>query len=290
MSQYLVQSVSKAQTKRGKNYLRMQLVEAGGKVHRGVMWEDKDLDQGCVIDALVEEDSFGGEAQLNVKALRVIAAKPTGDEFLPRATVDVGTLMTELKGFIASVADDGIKRVLYRAVEDPRWFRWPAAQGMHHAYLGGLLEHTTNLARLADAIARLYPIVRRDLLIAAAVLHDVGKLDEMRCDTNIEYVDEGKLLGHIIQGYERLMVWCAEEVLDPPTALLLKHLVLSHHGQQSFGSPKSPQLLEAQIFSNMDGLDANIGSMLAKIKEAQGKAWTEKCSTGQALYLGEMKK
>lgn len=290
MGQYLVQTVTKATTKRGKDYLRMQLVEAGGRIHKAVMWESKDLDAGCVIDALVEEDSFGGEAQLNVKALRVIADKPKGDEFLPRATVDVGTLLVELKGFIDSVTDDGIKRVLTRAVQDPRWLRWPAAQGMHHAYLGGLLEHTTNLARLADAVSKLYPILRRDLLVAAAVLHDVGKLDEMSCDTNIEYVTEGKLIGHIIQGYERLLGWLEEENVDASTALLLKHLVLSHHGTQAFGSPKSPQLLEAQVFSNLDGLDANIGGMLAAIKRAEGKEWTDKTNTGQALYLGEAKK
>lgn len=289
MSTYLVQSVSKAQTKRGKDYLRMQLVEPGGKQWKAVMWETRELDQGCVIDALAEEDSFNGEAQLNVKALRVIAARPEGDTFLPRATVDVSTLMAELQGFIDTVTDDEIKRVLKRATQDPRWLRAPAAQMMHHSFLGGLLEHTVNLVRLGDVIARLYPIVRRDLLIAAAVLHDVGKLDEMRCETAIEYTDEGRLIGHIIQGYERLMWWLEEEQVKAETQLLLKHLVLSHHGQQSFGSPKSPQLFEAQIFSNLDGLDANIGGMMAAIKRAEGKEWTDKTSTGQSLFLGKTK-
>lgn len=287
MSTYLVQSVQTAQTKRGKDYLRMQLVEIGGKVHKAIMWESRELKQGSIIDALVEEDSFGGEAQLNVKAMRVIAAGPTGDEFLPRAAVDVGALMAELRGFIGTVVHDGIKRVLVLATKDPRWLRGPAAQMMHHAYLGGLLEHTVNLARLGDVVSKLYPVLRRDLLIAAAVLHDVGKLDEMRCDTCIEYVVEGKLLGHVIQGYERLCVWCAEESLDAPTTLLLKHIVLSHHGNPAFGAPKPPQILEAQIFSNLDGLDANIGGMLAAIKRAEGKEWTDKTNTGQALYLGE---
>lgn len=291
MGQYLVQQVSKAQTKRGKDYLRMQLVEPGGKVWKAVMWESRELDQGCVIDALAEEDSFGGEAQLNVKALRVIAAKPEGDTFLPRATVDVSTLMEELKTWTQSITNDQIKRVANRAIQDPRWLRGPAAQTMHHAFLGGLLEHTVNLCRLADAVAKLYPFLRRDLLLVAAVLHDVGKLDEMSCESAIEYTTPGRLLSHIVQGYERLLWWLAEENIDDSTGLLLKHLVLSHHGNKAFGSPVSPEIIEAQVFSGLDGLDANIGAMVATIKRAEGKEWTDKCpGTGQALYLGEVKK
>ena len=290
MGQYLVQSVTTAQTKRGKDYLRMQLVEPGGKVWKAVMWDSKEVPQGAVIDALVEEDSFGGEPQLNVKALRVLADKPEGDTFLPRATMDVGTLYEELKTWVSTITDPKVQAVAHRAIQDPRWLRGPAAQTMHHAFLGGLLEHTVNLCRLGDAVTKLYPFLRRDLLIFTAVIHDVGKLDEMTCETNIEYTTEGKLCGHIIQGFERLLWWLAEENVDADTALLLKHMLLSHHGTQAFGSPKSPQLLEAQVFSNLDGLDANLGGMTAAIKRAEGKAWTDKTNTGQALYLGEVKK
>lgn len=268
----------------------MKLVEPGGKIWNAVMWEDRDLAQGSVIDALAEEDSYNGESQLNVKAFRVIAEKPTGDQFLPRATVDTSTLMAELQEFVKSIQDPGIQRVAHRAIEDPRWLRGPAAQSMHHAYLGGLLEHTTNLCRLGDAVAKLYPFLRRDLLIAGAVLHDVGKLDEMSCETSIEYTAEGKLLGHIVQGYERLLWWLTEENIGDETSMLLKHMLISHHGNPSFGSPKAPQLLESQVFSNLDGLDANIGGMTAAIKRAEGKAWTDRTNTGQALYLGEVKK
>jgi 3'-5' exoribonuclease len=288
MAKYLVQGIGTAKTKRGKEYLRFTLVEVGGKQWPGVCWEPPATVpvNGNVVDALVEEGEFMGTKQLDVKAMRVVAEKPTSDEFLPRAKNDPATLMAELKGYIDSVTDPGIKKVLTLAVADPRWLRAPAAQSIHHAYLGGLLEHTVNLCRLVNAISPLYPKLRRDLLIAGAVLHDCGKMSEMSCETNIDYTNEGKLIGHIVIGFEWLIGWMEEANLPDETRLLLKHMVLSHHGQAAYGSPKSPQIIEAQAFSKMDGLDAEMGAALAAIEKSDGKEWTDRPSRGEALYIG----
>src|SRR5437899_1164819 len=151
MAKYLINSVTKATTQRGKTYLRGQLYEPGGKSHKFVMWEDKDFKSGQVIDALVEESEFNGETQLNIKAARVVNDDP-GELFLPRTAQSVGGLHQELQQFVESVANDQLKQLLKLAVADERWKRAPAAKTMHHAFLGGLLEHTVNLCRLADAV------------------------------------------------------------------------------------------------------------------------------------------
>ncbi len=287
MAKYLVQQVSKASTARGKNYLRLRLFELGGKAWNAVWWEDKELPTGVVIDALAEESEFAGQPQLTIKAARVTNDDPS-DLFLPKTQQSVDGLFAELLGFIDGVVDRHLRGLLILATNDPRWRRAPAAMKIHHAYLGGLLEHTVNLCRLVNVVAPLYPAARRDLLITAAVLHDVGKLEELTCGVNIEYSTDGQLLGHIIIGLLWVDGWMTE--LDFPGELrrLVRHLIISHHGAQAYGSPKPPQLLEAQLFTALDGLDAGMGAALAVLEKAAPDAvWTEETNKYQKLYLGE---
>lgn len=295
MPKYLVQSVTKAATKGGKKYLRLKLFDDTGRQWPGVMWEDRDLETGVLIDALTEQSDYNGEAQLNVKAFRVLSEKPT-DAFLPRSKNDVDALLVELNSFVLSVSSGHLQAILAKAVRDDgheserRWRRGVAAKTMHHAFLGGLLEHTVNLCRLADAVSKLYPVLRRDLLITAAILHDIGKLDELTSDVNIEYTTDGNLLGHIVIGILRIDKWMDELGTPDETRRLVRHLIISHHGNLNFGSPKTPQIMEAQIFSNLDGLDAGMGAMLAAIEKAvPGKEWSDKVGFGQPLYLGPPK-
>jgi len=287
---FLVQSSSKAQTRRGKTYLRLRLFDTTGRAWPAVMWEDKDVPAGVLVDVIVEQEDYNGEAQLNVKALRVLDEKP-GDLFLPRTKANVDELVTELQTFINDVRDDNLRMLLKRAAEDPRWRRAPAAMKLHHAYLGGLLEHVVNLCRLATAVSALYPGVRRDLLITAAVLHDIGKLAELASDVNIEYTTDGNLLGHIVIGLLWADAWMTEFNFLDETRRLVRHLIISHHGATQYGSPKPPQLLEAVIFTALDGLDAGVGSALAVIdKAAPGAVWSEETNKYQRIYLGEEKK
>ena len=287
---YLIQSVTKATTNRGKDYLRMTMYEPGGKLWTALLWESKELEAGQVVDALTELDSYNGQEQLKVKAIRVLDEKPT-DEFLPRSKNDSATLYAELQSWVGSVKDPGVCKLLSRAIGDTRWLRAPAAQKIHHAYLGGLVEHVVNLCRLADAIAKLYPALRRDLLIAGAVLHDIGKLDELEYQNNIEYTTDGNLLGHIVIGYERAVRWMDEiPELSDENRRLVRHIIISHHGQQAYGSPKPPQIAEAAVFTALDGLDATLGTINAAIdRTSPGKSWTDRPARGEAIYIGEAK-
>lgn len=289
MSRYLLQSVSKAQTKRGKAYLRMTMYEPGGRLWPAILWEDKDVKSGQIVDALVEESSYNGTPQLEVKAMRVIAEKAENDEFLPRAKVDTGVLKAELEVWINSVVDGHIKSILKLATDDPRWTRAPAAAQKHHAYLGGLMVHTVGLCRLADAIAKLYPALCRDYLIFGAVMHDLGKLDELEYESNIEYSNEGKLLGHIVIGYTRLQTWGSNLKVPEDKLMLLSHLLLAHHGNKAYGSPISPQTPEAVAFSAMDGIDATLASVFAAADKVGDNEWTERISTGECMYLAKPK-
>jgi 3'-5' exoribonuclease len=269
----------------------LQLFEPGGKSHKGVFWEDRELKSGQVIEAWVEESEFGGEAQLNIKACRVTDDDP-GELFLPRTKQSVDGLFQELLDFIGTVTDHKLRGLLSLAAADPRWKRAPAAKSMHHAFLGGLLEHSVNLCRLGDAVARLYPTLRRDLLITGAILHDLGKMDEMCSGVTIEYTPEGNLIGHVGIGLLRVDKWIDTLDFTPELRLTVLHIIASHHGNLNFGALKQPSIVEAQVFSNLDGIDANIGKMTALVEKAGvTKEWTDKADYGSpALWLGPVAK
>lgn len=296
---YLVQSVSKSTTKGGKGYLRMQLFEKGGKSTPAIFWEDRDLEPGRVIDCLVEETEYNGVPQITVHALRLLDDKAS-DEFLPRTKYSIDGMYEELLGFVNSVIDPNIKLLLAQATADPRWKRAPAAKMMHHAFIGGLLQHVVEMCRLTDAICKLYPSLRRDLLIAGCVLHDVGKFWEYEYASNIGISTIGELLGHISIGYQyvgRLM----DKLQTPGVSadgsstgvrLLIEHIILSHHGQKAFGSPVEPMFVEAAIFTKIDGIGADMGRMLLAVENASATAeWAEMPGfKKEKLYLGEVKK
>lgn len=299
MGKYLVQSASKSTTKGGKGYLRLQLFEKGGKVWPAILWEDRDLEVGRVVDCLAEETEYNGTPQLTVHALRVLDEKAS-DEFLPRTKFSIEGLFRELLGFVDSVVDPNIKMLLAQATSDIRWKRAPAAKSMHHAFIGGLLQHVVEMCRLSDALVVLYPTLRRDLLIAGCVLHDVGKLWEYEYSTSFGFSTAGELVGHISIGYQhvsRLMDKLqTPEVRDDGSSsgvrLLIEHIILSHHGQKAFGSPVTPMFIEAAIFTKIDGIGADMGRMLGAIEAAAPTAeWVDLPGyTREKMYLGEVKK
>jgi 3'-5' exoribonuclease len=182
---------------------------------------------------------------------------------------------------VAGLRNDWLRRLLESFFGEPefmaRYRLAPAAKGMHHVYLGGLLEHSLAVVSLIDAIVPLYENLDRDLLVAGALLHDVGKVREMTYCRSFDYTDEGKLLGHITIGvemvHERII---ALPGFPPELAMLLKHMLLSHHGQYEYGSPKRPKTVEATILSYLDDLDSKINGIRTHIRkegEMQG-SWT----------------
>jgi 3'-5' exoribonuclease len=190
----------------------------------------------------------------------------------------------ELKGFlefqIESVHDQDYSSLLQITFGDPefmeRFSTAPAAKQFHHAYLGGLLEHTVTVADLCEHIAQQYGRINRDLLITAALLHDIGKVEELSYDRTIDYSDAGRFLGHVILG----VTFVTEQVRRlggfPEHKLqLLLHCIVSHHGELEWGSPKRPKTLEALIIHHVDNLDAKVKGFLEIVEGSRDANWTD---------------
>ena len=202
-------------------------------------------------------------------------------DFLPVAPRDPAEMLAELRARVAAMQDPHLRALLEAFLADPeflqRYTTAPAAKAMHHVYIGGLLEHSLAVAALAEDVCRRYPGLNHDLLVTGALLHDVGKVAELSYLRSFDYTDDGKLLGHIVIGVEMI-----EERLrrlpdfPRPLATLLKHLLLSHHGQYEYGSPKRPKTLEAVILNFIDDLDSKINGVRTHIEREpdSDSSWT----------------
>jgi 3'-5' exoribonuclease len=274
---FLVKDKIMAMAKNGKPYLTLRLMDKSGEVEAKV-WDNVDT-----LAATFERDDFIairskatvylGKMQLIIAELRRIPDDEVelGD-FLPETERNIQEMEAELAALLATLTDENIRLLLTAFFDDPAimplYRTAPAAKGMHHVYLGGLLEHSLAVARLVDSIVPLYTGINRDLLIAGALLHDVGKVREMAYQRSFDYTDEGKLLGHITIGIEMVQEKLATIPGFPPElAMLLKHMLLSHHGQYEFGSPKRPKTLEATILNYLDDLDSKINGIRTHIRK-----------------------
>jgi 3'-5' exoribonuclease len=233
-----------------------------------------------------------------VDYMRVLPpAEQMPENFLPHTPYSVDALYTELQGFIAAVTDPALRTLLTKMTDDSRLKRAPAAQKLHHAYIGGLLEHTVCLLRLARGVSGLYTKdLNRDLLYTTAILHDLGKTLEISSGLNMEYTPLGELIGHVGIVLLQINKLMDEDpgafgTLSEPTDLRLKvlHNVASHHGNLNYGALKTPMTMEAQVFSDLDGLDAHIAKIRACIERTPAdKAWSDKSKWDEPkVYLGE---
>ena len=201
-------------------------------------------------------------------------------------------LWQQLLGFVESFTDPDLKLLLTTMLADPAIVRAyreaPAAKQLHHAWLGGLLEHVISLLTLADRVAPHYPILHRDLLLTGVILHDIGKIRELAWDVGFEYTVEGTLLGHIQMGME-LTEKTMDRLPDFPPRLktLVLHMILSHHGKLEFGSPKLPMIPEALVLNFVDDLDAKMQAIAGEFEKSarEGKAPDE--MTGKVWALDQ---
>ncbi len=276
-SVFLVKEKTMAMAKNGKPYMTLHLMDKSGEIE-GRVWDNVD-----VIAARFEKDDFIsirskasvylGKMQLIISELSKVPENEVRlADFLPESDRDSGEMVAELGYLVASLADDNLRKLLNSFFDDSEFMGLytiaPAAKGMHHVYLGGLMEHSLAVAKLVDGMAPLYPGLNRDLLIAGALLHDVGKVREMTYLRSFDYTDEGKLLGHITIGTEMIQ----KKVSSIPgfpvdLAMLLKHMILSHHGQYEYGSPKRPKTIEATVLNYLDDLDSKINGIRTHIRK-----------------------
>ena len=289
---YLVHVKDVRQKKSGEPYLSMLLGDRTGEVD-AKMWDNV----AEVMDTFERDDFvkvkgllqiFQNRPQLTVhKMSRVLDSDVDFADFFPASTRDPMEMFAELRGIVADVKNPHLRALLDAFLDDEplaRMYRTaPAAKHVHHAYLGGLIEHVLSMCHLCKLAAAHYNYVDLDLLLTGAVLHDIGKVAELTYERSFGYSAEGQLLGHIIIGL-RLVGDKLQRFPDFPHNLrvLLEHMIVSHHGELEFGSPKVPLFPEAMLLHHLDNLDSKMECMRALIANDRH---VEGCWTGYSASL-----
>jgi 3'-5' exoribonuclease len=275
---FVVAQCDRRNTNANKPFLKLTFSDATGSVP-GVAWDNTDKLEKVLLPGTIVCVKAVVSQYENRPQLKVVSARPLKDsdqveasDFKAKAPFDIDHMYRQLLEFKNSISDAHIRALLDTFFENDAFaenFReHPAAKRMHHAYNGGLLEHTLSMVRVCDLLSRHYTYLNRDLLLAGALLHDIGKLVEMGGELTTEYTTRGMLVGHIPVGSE-MVAKAADSIPDFPDTLKwqLQHFVLSHHGRLEFGSPVLPLTLEAFVLHSVDYLDAQLFQAVAAIEE-----------------------
>ncbi len=295
-SSFVVASKQVKAKKNGEPYLALILADRSGQIE-AKMWDNVDefilafeQDDFLKVKGLVNK--YKNRFQLTIHKLRRMEeADIDFTDYLPKTTKDIGELWRTLTEFVATFENPHLKSLVELFMADSalaeRYRNAPAAKTLHHAYIGGLLDHVVSLFRSCDLISRNYPQVNRDLLLTGAFLHDIGKIQELTYNRAFSYSTRGQLLGHMIIELEMLQAKLAQLPGFPEELkILLEHMIISHHGQYDFGSPKLPMFPEALMLHYLDDLDSKMEAMRAHFEreaELEGPWTSYNASLGRPL-------
>ncbi len=286
--------------KTGEPYLALTLGDRSGQIE-AKMWDNVD----DVLDAFEQDDflkvkglinKYKQRFQLTIHKLRKLGETEIDfSDYLPKTTKDIDELWQALTNFVATLQNPHLKALVQSFIDDPKiaaaYRNAPAAKTLHHAYIGGLLDHVVSLFRSCDLACKNYPRINRDLLLTGAFLHDIGKIHELTYNRSFTYTDKGQLLGHMTIELEMLQAKLAQLPGFPEELkVLIEHLIISHHGQYEFGSPKLPMFPEALMLHYLDDLDSKMEAMRAHFeREATlDSPWTSyNASLGRPLLNTE---
>jgi len=297
---FLIHSKSLAYTQDGSPFIRLKLGDRTGTID-AIKWDVSE----AACDGLANDEyirvrgvvtTYNGRLQIKIDTFRPYKDKVDPADFLPRSEKDIDEMLEEFNKILASVEHPHLKALLDYFFKDQeflsRFSTAPAAQKIHHAYIGGLLEHSLSVAKLCELAAAHFPGIDRDLLITGAVLHDIGKIEEFCWDKSIKYSDVGHLIGHVVIGAQ--MVKEAADKIDgfhPLLKSMMVHIILSHHGEKEWGAVKRPKSLEAIVLHILENLDAKVNTFhqaIGKDASANGsELFTEKhWLLGRPLFKG----
>lgn len=283
---FCLSSMSLRDRKQGGQYLALTLQDKTGQFEAR-MWEEfaevlQHCSEGCYVKAQGQIARYQGKFQITLTRMRAAAdSEVDASDFIPSTRFDVGAMNAELRSYVEAFTNPYLRDLVFAFLDDPEigpaFLAAPAAKRLHHAWLGGLLEHVLTLVRVCLATASFYPEVDRDLLVTGAILHDIGKVRELSWRSSFQYTLEGQLIGHISIGLSMLQekilqlnALAAAAAAESETApdffpeklrLLLEHMILAHHGKLEFGSPKLPMTPEAMLLSALDDLEAKFQAM-----------------------------
>jgi len=286
---YLVSQPILRNTTRGDLYIAMFLSDKTGKLNSRMWQATEEIYQQIPPEGYVhirgKSELYQGSLQIVINDIQPVdPSKVNPADYMPRTEKDVAQMYREMLSILAEIENEPLRNLMSAFVKDTELMKQfctaPAAMQMHHNYLGGLLEHTLNMLKVAKAVFPMYPKIQKDLVIAAVFLHDIAKTQELSYKVSIGYTDQGQLLGHIIQGCQLIAQKAdklAQEGKPVPQEILdnLLHIVISHHGLPEFGAVKVPATPEAFMVHYIDNLDAKMNQTTTLIENDPGEGnWT----------------
>ena len=282
----LVRSAEKRKDVKGNDYVDMNLTDRTGEINCKIWnWDSMEEvpETGNAVKVRGTVQEYNGRLQLRVEKWRKSTPEDPVDMSLlvPCAPRKPEDMMKEIRETVASFTSEKLRKLTEGMLEaaggDLNWF--PAAQRMHHAERSGLLHHTSDMLRVAKAMLEVYPWMNRDLLLAGVIIHDLGKIDELKSDQagNVtDYTRDGQLLGHLVRGITNLNRVADRLGIQGETVVLLEHMLLSHHGESEYGSPKAPMFPEAEALHWIDIMDARMNTMKSVEDKTPDGAFSEK--------------
>jgi 3'-5' exoribonuclease len=286
---YMVTQPVLRNTTRGDFYIAMFLSDKTGKINAR-MWQATEevynsIPKEGFLQVRGKTELYQGAMQMVVNNIAVVEPDQVSlSDYMPRTEKDIPEMFAEVKDIVATIKNDSLRSLIDSFVQDDELMKQfctaPAAVQMHHNYLGGLLEHTHTILKMAVEILPLYPKLQSDLVIAGIFLHDMAKTKEMSYKMGFSYTDCGQLIGHLVQGVVMIEEKAAKLAangtpVDADILVSLEHIILAHHGQFDFGSPKLPATAEAFMISRLDDLDAKMAQVVTLIDTEPGESdWT----------------
>lgn len=283
---FLVKEKNVGVGKNGRSFMVLQLGDNTGTIE-GRLWDrvdelTREFELGDVIKVKGQVQLFQNRKQLIVHRLERVAPEQVNfEDFMPKASKDSEDMLVELLQMVRSMKNDHLRQLILDTLEDPEIkpmvLRAPAAKSIHHAWIGGLLEHILSICRIMDFMGKHYPFLNRDLLLFGAIFHDIGKLWELSYENGISYTDRGRLIGHMQIACELVdkkasrILGFTEELRD-----ICKHIILSHHGKLEYGSPKRPKFMEAMVIAMVDDFDSKVSTLKTILdnERASGEKWS----------------
>ena len=281
---YLCKGKRSAETRNGKPYDNLILQDKTGTLD-GKVWDPNsqgiaDYDEKDFIEVFGDVINYNGNLQLNIRQIRKAEeGEYNPADYMPTTEKSVDGMYEELTAYIRQISNKYLRQVLeFYYIKDEAFIKkfkaHSAAKTVHHGFSGGLLEHTLSVTRMCDYFATSYSILNRDLLLSAAILHDIGKVKELSDFPDNDYTDEGQLIGHIVIGVEMIND-AIRSIPGFPEKLAheLKHCIVAHHGELEYGSPKKPALAEAVALNMADSTDAKLQTLTELFKGKTGTDW-----------------
>lgn len=296
---FLVKERTVAVGKNGRPFMGLQLGDSTGNLD-GRLWDRVDelareFEVGDLIKVKGQIQIFQNRKQLVIHRLeRVDSASVNFEDYLPKASKNSEDMLVELLKLVRTMKNDHLRQLVLDTLEDPEirplLLKAPAAKSIHHAWLGGLLEHVLSISKIMDFMGTHYPFLSRDLLLFGGIFHDIGKLWELSYDSGISYTDRGRLLGHIQIACELIdkkasrILGFNEELRD-----ICKHIILSHHGKLEYGSSKRPKFLEAMVVAMVDEFDSKVSTLkgFMDAERGSGEKWSRYSDLFDRYFLLE---